>query len=54
MHAVSMFTLWCGKFSTEIPVKIIEWFKVGFLSVRLCEGILAEFAFDVHLNLQQQ
>ena len=34
IHALSMFTLWCSKFSTEVPVKLIQWFKVSFLLER--------------------
>lgn len=31
VHALSMLALWCAKFSTDVPQKIIEWFKVSIL-----------------------
>ncbi|XP_064653044.1 stalled ribosome sensor GCN1-like [Lineus longissimus] len=28
-HALSMFSMWCSKFSREVPTKIIQWFPTG-------------------------
>ncbi|XP_053558036.1 eIF-2-alpha kinase activator GCN1 [Bombina bombina] len=30
IHAVSVLTLWCKKFTTEVPKKLIEWFQKSF------------------------
>ncbi|XP_038618375.1 eIF-2-alpha kinase activator GCN1 [Tachyglossus aculeatus] len=30
VHAVSVLALWCSRFSTEVPNKLIEWFKKAF------------------------
>ncbi|XP_043572024.1 eIF-2-alpha kinase activator GCN1 [Chiloscyllium plagiosum] len=30
LHAISILALWCSKFTTEIPKKLIEWFKKAF------------------------
>ncbi|KAI8491413.1 eIF-2-alpha kinase activator GCN1, partial [Branchiostoma belcheri] len=29
VHTLSMLSLWCDKFSTQVPTKLIEWFKKG-------------------------
>ncbi len=31
VHALQMLSPWCAKFSTDVPTKLIEWFKVGRL-----------------------
>ena len=31
MTALSTLALWCSKFTTEVPTKLTEWFKVGKL-----------------------
>lgn len=33
VHALSVFKLWCEKFLTEVPSKIVQWFKVKNLIV---------------------
>ncbi|XP_019583398.2 stalled ribosome sensor GCN1 [Rhinolophus sinicus] len=30
VHAVSVLALWCNRFTTEVPKKLIEWFKKAF------------------------
>ncbi|XP_049938173.1 eIF-2-alpha kinase activator GCN1 [Schistocerca serialis cubense] len=29
IHALDMFSLWCSKFSNEVPQKVIDWLKKG-------------------------
>ena len=29
VQALSVMSLWCAKFSTEVPTKLVEWFKKG-------------------------
>ncbi|XP_006818140.1 LOW QUALITY PROTEIN: stalled ribosome sensor GCN1-like [Saccoglossus kowalevskii] len=29
VHALSVLALWCSKFSTQVPIKLVEWFKKG-------------------------
>ncbi|GFR94660.1 translational activator GCN1-like, partial [Elysia marginata] len=29
VHTLSMLSLWCGKFYTEVPDKLLEWFQKG-------------------------
>ncbi|XP_012869831.1 PREDICTED: translational activator GCN1 isoform X1 [Dipodomys ordii] len=30
VHAVSVLALWCNRFTTEVPKKLIDWFKKAF------------------------
>lgn len=30
LHAISILALWCSKFTTEVPKKLVEWFKKAF------------------------
>ncbi|KAK3760896.1 hypothetical protein RRG08_042111 [Elysia crispata] len=30
VHTLSMLSLWCGKFYTDVPDKLLEWFQKGF------------------------
>ncbi|XP_006865512.1 PREDICTED: translational activator GCN1 [Chrysochloris asiatica] len=30
VHAVSVLALWCNRFTTEVPKKLLEWFKKAF------------------------
>ncbi|XP_030743287.1 eIF-2-alpha kinase activator GCN1 [Echinops telfairi] len=30
VHAVSILALWCNRFTTEVPKKLMEWFKKAF------------------------
>ncbi|XP_067861626.1 stalled ribosome sensor GCN1 [Heptranchias perlo] len=30
LHAISVLALWCSKFTTEVPKKLVEWFKKAF------------------------
>ncbi|XP_053135159.1 eIF-2-alpha kinase activator GCN1 [Hemicordylus capensis] len=35
VHAISVLALWCNRFTTEVPKKLIEWFKKAF-SLKTC------------------
>ncbi|XP_077163690.1 stalled ribosome sensor GCN1 isoform X1 [Paroedura picta] len=35
VHAISVLALWCTRFTTEVPKKLIEWFKKAF-SLKTC------------------
>lgn len=35
VHAISILALWCSRFITEVPKKLIEWFKKAF-SLKAC------------------
>ncbi|KAH0625453.1 hypothetical protein JD844_014982 [Phrynosoma platyrhinos] len=30
VHAISVLALWCNRFTTEVPKKLVEWFKKAF------------------------
>uniref|UniRef100_A0A670KGB9 GCN1 activator of EIF2AK4 n=1 Tax=Podarcis muralis TaxID=64176 RepID=A0A670KGB9_PODMU len=35
VHAISVLALWCNRFTTEVPKKLVEWFKKAF-SLKTC------------------
>uniref|UniRef100_A0A8C6YI46 GCN1 activator of EIF2AK4 n=1 Tax=Naja naja TaxID=35670 RepID=A0A8C6YI46_NAJNA len=35
VHAISILALWCGRFVTEVPKTLVEWFKKAF-SLKAC------------------
>ncbi|KAJ6659087.1 hypothetical protein lerEdw1_019390 [Lerista edwardsae] len=35
VHAISVLALWCNRFTTEVPKKLLEWFKKAF-SLKTC------------------
>ncbi|ETE58940.1 Translational activator GCN1, partial [Ophiophagus hannah] len=35
VHAISILALWCGRFVTEVPKMLVEWFKKAF-SLKAC------------------
>ncbi|XP_075424511.1 stalled ribosome sensor GCN1 isoform X2 [Ascaphus truei] len=38
-HAVSVLTLWCQKFTTEVPKKLVEWFQKVFVLKTSTSGV---------------
>ncbi|CAH2295310.1 eIF-2-alpha kinase activator GCN1 [Pelobates cultripes] len=39
IHAVSVLALWCQRFTTEVPKKLIEWFQKAFVLKTSTSGV---------------
>ncbi|OCT98218.1 hypothetical protein XELAEV_18010449mg [Xenopus laevis] len=39
IHAVSILTLWCQKFNTEVPKKLVEWFQKALVLKTSTTGV---------------
>ncbi|KAL7986757.1 hypothetical protein Chor_013040 [Crotalus horridus] len=51
VHAISMLALWCGRFLTEVPQTLVEWFKKAF-SLKACTSAVRHAYLQCNVLLQ--